>query len=67
MATLINILDEIWRFYEGDKQGVIDFFASGYKHFNKKAKRKEAKEMERDLKYKREAVEEIKKILRAEP
>ena len=63
MKELIEILDEIWKFYESDKQGIIDFFASGYKHFNKKAKKKEAEKMEVDLNSKRKSVEKIKQIL----
>lgn len=64
MKELIEILDEIWKFYESDKQGIIDFFASGYKHFDKKAKLKEAEQMEIALNSKRASVEQIKQILR---
>jgi len=63
MNELIKTLDEVWRFYESDKQGIIDFFSSGYKHFNKKAKRKEAEAMEELLNSKRESIERIKQLL----
>lgn len=63
MKELIKTLDEIWRFYANDKQFLIEFFRSDYKHFDKKAKRKEADEMERELSLKRKAVEQIKSLL----
>jgi hypothetical protein len=63
MSELIKTLDEIWRFYESDKQGIIAFFTSSYKHFNKKAKRKEAEAMEERLNSKRESVKRIKQFL----
>jgi len=63
MKELIKILDEIWKFYENDKQGLIDFFASGYKHFDKKAKKKEAKKMEVELELKRQCIEKIKEMI----
>jgi len=38
--NLSKVLDEIWRFYEFDKQALIFFFRSDYKNFNKKEKEK---------------------------
>ena len=64
MEELIEILDEIWKFYEADKLSIIDFFSSGYKHFDKKAKKKEAEAMEIALNSKRAAIEKIKQTIR---
>ncbi len=60
---LSRALEEVWRFYEHDKQSLIEFFRSGYKHFGRKAKEKEADEMEKELNLKREAVQQIKSLL----
>lgn len=62
-SLLIKTLDEIWKYYEAEKLSIIDFFCSGYKHFNKKAKRKEAEQMQGDLDKKRESIEKIKQLI----
>lgn len=64
MEELTKILDEIWKFYEADKLATISFFRSGYKYFDKKAKEKEADEMEADLNYKRASIEQINQFLK---
>ena len=64
MKELIEILEEIWRFYEADKLATISFFRSGYKYFDSKAKEKEADIIERDLNYKKSLIEQIKQIIK---
>lgn len=64
---LIKALDEIWRFYEYDKQAVICFFKSGYKYFDKKAKEKEAEEMGEQLEQTRRAIQQITVLIQQKP
>lgn len=63
MKELSRVLEEIWKFYEADKKSLIEFFRSGYKHFHKEAKEKDADEMEKALNIQRESIKQIKSLL----